>query len=318
MSFSGMVKEELSGQISSADHCMLSELAGIFCLSGRVKQESEGCWYLTVPMENEPLRRKCFTLLEKTFNIGEDAFPPEESSHLKSGEYRALITGRDRIERVLRRTKLHILPESGTLMIDSKVKEKRHCCLKAFIRGAFLAAGSISDPEKGYHFEIVCQDRERADYLKEAMKAFGVSPRIVTRKKTEVVYVKEGSAISDLLVVMEAAGSMMNFENIRILKEMRNSVNRKVNCEAANIRKTVSAAVKQVEDIRLIEKRIGFESLGKGLSEMARLRIQYPDATLVELGMMSDPQVGKSGVNHRLRKLCAIAEDLRRNEEELL
>ena len=134
----------------------------------------------------------------------------------------------------------------------------------------------------------------------------------------DVRYVKEGAQIVDILAVMEANVALMDLENIRILKEMRNSVNRKVNCETANINKTVNAAVKQVEDIRLIERKAGFESLSEGLEEIARLRLQYPEATLKELGMMLNPQVGKSGVNHRLRKLSMIAEELRGDEEELL
>ena len=122
----------------------------------------------------------------------------------------------------------------------------------------------------------------------------------------------------DILAVMEANMALMNLENIRILKEMRNTVNRKVNCEMANINKTVSAAVKQIEDIKLIEEKKGFQSLNDGLAEIAELRLQYPEATLKELGMMLNPQVGKSGVNHRLRKLSAIADELRVNKEELL
>ena len=128
------------------------------------------------------------------------------------------------------------------------------------------------------------------------------------RKKSYVVYVKEGAQIVDMLAVMEANVALMNLENIRIVKEMRNTVNRKVNCETANINKTVNAAVKQTEDINLNE----------GLAEIAELRLQYPEATLKELGMMLNPQVGKSGVNHRLRKLSQIADGLRVNEEELL
>ena len=120
----------------------------------------------------------------------------------------------------------------------------------------------------------------------------------------------------DMLAIMEANVALMNLENIRILKEMRNSVNRKVNCETANINKTVSAAVKQIEDIRLIKEKTGLHNLNEGLAEIAELRLQYPEATLKELGMMLSPQVGKSGVNHRLRKLSEIADELRTNEEE--
>ena len=122
----------------------------------------------------------------------------------------------------------------------------------------------------------------------------------------------------DMLAIMEANVALMDLENIRILKEMRNSVNRKVNCETANINKTVNAAVKQIEDIKLIEEIMGFERLNEGLAQTARLRLQYPEATLRELGLMLSPQVGKSGVNHRLRKLSVLADELRENKEELL
>jgi len=193
-----------------------------------------------------------------------------------------------------------------------------YCCKRAFIRGAFLASGSISDPEKGYHFEIVCSDEQKAEQLRELIRSFEIDAKIVMRKKSYVVYVKEGAQIVDMLAVMEANVALMNLENIRIVKEMRNTVNRKVNCETANINKTVNAAVKQTEDIRLIQEKMGFHNLNEGLAEIAELRLQYPEATLKELGMMLNPQVGKSGVNHRLRKLSQIADGLRVNEEELL
>ena len=206
----------------------------------------------------------------------------------------------------------------GMLRVGNSIVYQRDCCKRAFIRGAFLSSGSISDPRKGYHFEIVCTDEEKAGQLQEIIRSFHIDAKIVSRKKSYVVYVKEGAQIVDMLAIMEANVALMDLENIRILKEMRNSVNRKVNCETANINKTVSAAVKQIEDIRLIEEKVGFQSLNEGLEEVARLRLQYPEATLKELGMMLTPQVGKSGVNHRLRKLSTLAEKLRENKEELL
>ena len=220
---------------------------------------------------------------------------------------------------ILEAVKLVVKESSdGTLKLGNTMILQRNCCKRAFIRGAFLTSGSISDPQKGYHFEIVCPDEEKAQQLQEIIRSFHIDAKIVLRKKSYVVYVKEGAQIVDILAVMEANVALMDLENIRILKEMRNSVNRKVNCETANINKTVNAAVKQVEDIRLIERKAGFESLSEGLGEIARLRLQYPEATLKELGMMLNPQVGKSGVNHRLRKLSMIAEELRGDEEELL
>lgn len=185
------------------------------------------------------------------------------------------------------------------------------CCKRAFIRGAFLSAGSISDPEKFYHFEITCASMRKAKQLQGLMASFDIEARIVLRKRYFVVYVKEGSQIAELLQIMEAPVALMELENIRIVKEMRNSVNRQVNCEAANINKTVSAAVKQMEDIRYIQDTIGLESLPENLQEMARVRLERPEATLKELGEALEPPVGKSGVNHRLRKLSLMAEDLR-------
>ena len=185
------------------------------------------------------------------------------------------------------------------------------CCRRAFIRGAFLAAGSMSDPKKSYHFEIVCAVEEMAEKIRDVICSFGMDAKIVSRKKSFVVYLKEGSQIVDILNIMEAHVSLMELENVRILKEMRNSVNRKVNCETANINKTVSAAVKQVEDITYLRDHIGFDNLPENLVETALARLSNPDATLKELGESLSPPVGKSGINHRLRKLSEMAERVR-------
>ena len=194
--------------------------------------------------------------------------------------------------------------------IQSLYLEKM-CCKRAFIRGAFLASGSMSDPNKAYHFEIVCRTPEQAQRLQELMAEFETEPKIVERKNHYVVYLKDGSQIVDMLNVMEAYVSLMNLENVRIIKEMRNSVNRQVNCETANINKTVNAAVKQIADIEFIRDTIGFDNLPAPLREMAQVRLEHREAPLKDLGTYMNPPVGKSGINHRLRKLAAIAEDLR-------
>lgn len=192
------------------------------------------------------------------------------------------------------------------------------CCRRSFIRGAFLAAGSMSDPNKSYHFEIVCASEKMARQIQELICGFSMDAKIVRRKKSYVVYLKEGSQIVDILNIMEAHISLMELENVRILKEMRNTVNRKVNCETANINKTVSAAVKQVEDITYLRDTIGFEKMSEGLEEVALARLSHPDATLKELGELLSPPVGKSGVNHRLRKLSEMAEKVRQKQGGLL
>ena len=314
MSFSGMVKEELSRQIGKARHCRIAELAALIGFCGRLEHFPQG-EKLKLQSENETVARKCFTLLQKTFNI-EKEISVRENSHLKRVKVYVLeISDPEEIREILQATKL--IADSkfcDTLILQDMLVVQQSCCKRAYIRGAFLASGSISDPEKGYHFEIVYPDERKAQQLQTIIRSFSVDAKIVQRKKSYVVYVKEGAQIVDMLAVMEANVALMDLENIRILKEMRNSVNRKVNCETANINKTVNAAVKQMEDIKLIQQVMGFEQLSDGLAQIAELRMQYPEATLKELGMMLSPQVGKSGVNHRLRKLSALADELREKQ----
>lgn len=169
----------------------------------------------------------------------------------------------------------------------------------------------MSDPQKGYHLEFVCNYEAQAKQLQKIIGQFDIEAKIVLRKKYFVVYLKEGAGIVELLNVMEAHVSLMNLENLRILKEMRNSINRRVNCEAANINKTVQASTRQVEDILYLKEHYGFLKLPDNLREMAEVRLEYPDAPLKELGEYLNPPVGKSGVNHRLRKLSELAERLR-------
>ena len=208
---------------------------------------------------------------------------------------------------------VHDIPSSEPELVDGMLVQ-RSCCKRAYIRGAFLVSGSMSDPQKSYHFEIVCSSEKQAEQLCILMREFVPDAKVVRRKKYYIVYIKEGAQIVDILNVMEAYTSLMDLENVRIVKEMRNTVNRKVNCETANINKTVGAAVRQIEDIRLIERKLGLSSLADNLREIAEARLEHPDTPLKELGEYLSPPVGKSGVNHRLRKLSEIAEQLREEE----
>ena len=253
--------------------------------------------------------------MRKTFNIR------AEVSVRKSREVRfcSVIVSKDPEAR-------RLLGETCLLDEDGNVSEcmspmhhrllRQNCCRRAFIRGAFLAVGSVSDPKKSYHFEIVCTAPEKARQLQELLASYDVDAKVVLRKRHYVVYIKEGSQIVELLGLMGAHISLMQLENVRIVKEMRNSVNRKVNCETANLNKTVSAAVRQAEDIRYIQEKIGLDKLPMDLEETARLRLEHTEASVKELGDMVSPKVGKSGVNHRLRKLSQIADDLREGKEE--
>lgn len=178
------------------------------------------------------------------------------------------------------------------------------------IRDAFLERGSVNAPDKAYHLEIVEKTREDAERLQGVMREFDIDAKVVKRKESFVVYIKEGEQIVTMLGIIGASQALMKFENERIVKEMRSNVNRRVNCETANINKTVSAAVKQTQAISKVEQTIGISALPENLREIARVRLENPDMPLKDLGEKLKPPVGKSGVNHRLRKIVEIAERL--------
>jgi DNA-binding protein WhiA len=190
------------------------------------------------------------------------------------------------------------------------------CCRRSYLRGAFLAAGSISAPEKYYHLEIVCPDSDVAETIRNTMRNLGLYAKIAVRKGSNVVYLKEGEQIVQVLGEMGAGYALMNLENVRILRDMRGRINRQVNCETANLGKAVATGVRQKEDILYIRDHAGLGSLPKQLREMAEVRLAYPDVPLKDLGEYLDPKIGKSGVNHRLKKLSSIASELRKQKAE--
>ena len=315
MSFSGSVKDELSRHLSHARHCQIAELAAILGFCGEVIKLRNGHFLLKISTENVTVARKVFTLVQKTFNIVA-CVSIRRNMNRQNISYLIVITDSSDVLRILKATKR--VGEDGCIASADRLVNPlvigRICCRRAFLRGAFLCGGSMSDPGKAYHFEIVCSKLSAANQACDLICSFGMDAKVVPRKKTYVVYLKEGSQIVDILNIMEAHIALMELENIRILKEVRNSVNRKVNCETANISKTVSAAVKQVKDIEYLRDSIGLERLPEGLEEIALARLSYPEATLKELGEMVTPAVGKSGVNHRLRKISEITEKVRRKQ----
>lgn len=312
MSFSANVKSELSRHFGNARHCNIAEIAGLLNMCGHISiNHNKIC--VKMQTENVTVARKYFTLLKKTFNIYSEILI-RKNSHLKKNRvYMLFVKNDEDVEKLLSAT--------GILQsVDGKRELKNRifplvvnstCCKRAYVRGAFIASGSLCDPEKTYHLEFVNSDLNYSEQLRDLINSFGMDAKIVKRKEHYIVYLKEGEQIVDLLNIMEAHVALMNLENVRILKDMRNNVNRIVNCETANLNKTVTASVKQIEDIHLIEARMGLSQLPKPLEEMAIVRLDFPDASLKELGQMMEPSVGKSGVNHRLRKISDIAETLR-------
>ena len=319
MSFSGKVREELAGNISSARHCRIAELTAFIGMCGTIAVNSFDQYSIKIHSENFLVARKVFTLIEKTFNIKVDV-SIRRNIKRQNATYSVVVRQHEDAVRILQAVKM--IGGNADYISDirpfSPLVLQQTCCRRAFLRGAFQASGSMSDPSKSYHFEIVCDSQAAAGQIQEIMDGFGLDAKIVQRKKAYVVYLKEGSRIVDVLNVMEAHVALMELENVRILKEMRNTVNRKVNCETANINKTVSAAVKQVEDITYLRDTVGFEHLPDNLAEAALARLEHPDATLKELGETLDPPVGKSGINHRLRRLSEMAEKVKQERGGLL
>ena len=313
MSFSSKVKKELEEHISNAAHCRIAELAALISMCGSVMIDEENHYAIRVRTETEPTARKVKTLLWKTFHI-ETEITTRDNAYSRIGKtYTLTVRDNQEAVKILQATKL--INDAGEIeenfSITNNIVIKKDCCKRAFIRGAFMAAGSISDPNKSYHFEIKCNSNKKSEQLINLLKNYNIEGKMVARKGSYVVYIKEGEGIVDVLNVMEAHVSLMEMENVRILKGMSNYYNRQVNCETANIKKTVATSVRQIEDINYIIKDRGISYLPEKLQEIALVRIDNPDASLQELGEMLDPPLGKSGVNHRLRKICQIAEDLR-------
>ena len=317
MSFSSGIKEELSRHIGNARHCRIAEIAAIINISGQIEYNEELNKYgIKVHTENPTVARKYFTLLKKTFNIKVEVVMRRSNHLMKKRVYNIYVLKKDDVIKVL--LACHLLKNGKIYHQINPLLVSTTCCKRSYIRGAFLASGSMSEPEKTYHLEIVDVYDVHSQELMKLVNYFDIEAKIILRKKYHVIYIKEGKQIVEFLNVIEAHVALMELENLRILKEMRNNVNRIVNCETANIKKTVSAAVRQVSDITFIEEAVGLETLSEPLEELARLRLENSGASLKELGQMLSPSVGKSGVNHRLRKISGFAEELRDKREDLL
>ena len=303
MSFSSEVKQELLKQYSKARHCQLAELAAIVAMEGHIDENGS----LYIYTDNSAVVEKYTMLIKKLFQL-------DVTRALTKEVTEKILTALKLTENLAIASLLESEYSLQGVAVNGLLLQNI-CCKRAFLRGVFLASGSISDPRKSYHFEIVCHTKAQAEQIKEILEFFEGEPKIVRRNQRYVLYLKEGSQIVDSLNVMEAYVSLMNLENIRIEKEMRNSINRQVNCETANINKTVTAAVRQIQDIELIRDTGGLERLPENLYEMAVCRLENPDTPLKDLGQLLDPPVGKSGVNHRLRKLSQLADQLRLGEQ---
>lgn len=310
MSFSMEVKEELFGVNVSARHCKIAELSALLVQCGKIDVDKSGHLHIKLQTESGYVARKCNILFKRLCQIPITVSVRSAKGKQSYAQYFLEIHGDENVKKVAELLKLKVSGKEGALRTDGMVL-LHTCCKRAFLRGTFLASGSISNPQKSYHFEISETIEERANQLVDLIRSFDVDAKSILRKSYHVVYVKEGEQVAELLNIMEAHRALMEFENVRIVKDVRNSVNRQVNCETANLNKTVNAARKQYEDIVLIRDTVGLHTLSEALEEIAGLRLEYPEASLIELGEMLSPKLGKSGVNHRLKKISEYADSLR-------
>ena len=310
MSFSSTIKDELIRLPDEKACCRKAEIAGIL-RTGLMLRKYHDVSSIIFITEHAPLSRYIFSSIKSYIETGPNIFGEKTTRFKKHVVYRLnfnKILCIEGFKQFFHSIGINANLDEGKIIYnDYEITDR--CCMRAYIRGGFLAVGSITSPEKAYHLELSFADKKIALEYMSFMKLFDLKPKHLTRKGYEIVYMKEGQDIVDFLNVIGAHQALMNMENIRILKDVRNQVNRIVNCETANLGKTVNASLKQVEHIKSIENTIGIENLPRGLKEIARLRLEFPEASFSELGNMLTPPLGKSGVNHRLRKLEKIADN---------
>lgn len=319
MSFSMKTKNELARIIPEESCCQLAQLAAMIRMSGTIQLAGFQKVNIKIATENAAVARTIFKLLKKSFGIHTELMVKKNKLLKKNNHYMMTINSDAGANDILQTVKILQLTDAQFTIehgVPWELVESR-CCKRAYLRGAFLGAGSVSDPEKAYHLEFVTASEEHSEDLKNLINEFELGAKIIQRKQSYVVYLKEGDQIVDLLNIMGAYSALLNLENIRIYKQVRNNVNRIVNCETANLSKIVNASLRQIENIEYIQKTEGFRILPEGLREIAELRLHYQDASLKELGNMLTPPVGKSGVNHRLRKIDKIAEKLKHKKGDM-
>ncbi|SEN15128.1 hypothetical protein SAMN04487786_3275 [Paenisporosarcina quisquiliarum] len=311
MSFASETKKEMTLE-ESEPCCARAELSALIRMNGSLSFSNK-MLSLDVQTENAAIARRLYTLIKSLYPYQVELLVRKKMRLKKNNIYICRI--REGAKNLLE--DLQILMDGFQFEYSiSKELVQKSCCKRAYLRGAFLAGGSVNNPEtSSYHLEIYSSYKTHSDALVDLMNEYELNAKTIERKKGFVAYLKEAEKISDFLSIVGAHRALLKFEDVRIIRDMRNSVNRLVNCETANLNKTISAAIRQVDNIRFIENSIGLDQLPEKLREIARLRVEYQDVTLKELGeMVSTGNVSKSGVNHRLRKIDEIADALRNGE----
>jgi len=289
---------------------MLAEIAGFIRMCGSVKLAGGGKVSVIIATESPAIARRYKKLIKAYFNINSDLEIGQGEGPRKNRAYILKISHEERSEQLLRETGILMVREGLNCISDGIYSEliKTKCCRKAYLRGAFLGSGTISDPMKGYHIEFVCATPVLAANLKKLINGFvDLTAKTAPRKKNYIVYVKESGQITDILNIMGAHSHLLVFEDVKIKKELRNKANRIYNCDSANVDRTINAAARQIDCIKKVESERGLKSLPGKLYDIALLRLEHPEASLAELAELAIPPMKKSGINNRLKKIEEIA-----------
>lgn len=317
MSFSGETKEELIRQPMDKPCCMLSELSALTQTTGSLGFQGAGRFSVTYKVESAALARRIYTMLRRAL----DASPQLHFvQHTRlGGRTVSVLTldGGDAARLLIAMNMMREEPD-GTLSLIRTVPKldiTRQCCRRAFLRGAFLGAGSITNPEKGYHMEIVAEDESLSRLIERFMEKSGVAGKHTTRRGKSVVYLKSAQGVADMLALMGAPSKLMELENIRITSQVRGNINRASNCDDHNDELIAASSDGQMRDITLIAIHRGLASLPEGLRAVAQARLDNSELSMQALGQLLDPPLSKSGINHRMQKLSAIAREIERAHE---
>ncbi|MGV8905493.1 MAG: DNA-binding protein WhiA [Acetobacterium sp.] len=333
MTFSALLKKDISKLPLGTKVCQRAELSGMVGAIALIAVDEAGNMTLGVKTENTAVAKRCYQLLKGLYQI-KPKLKIEKTKKFK--EHRAYLVAVEdpvQVKRILQDIDILSYNATGQAFFTNQVPDsvkKQIPRIKAYIRGAFLGCGSVSNPEKTYHLELVGKKTpipkknlsnggaaklpEPSTYLqsvKALLNEFDIKSNLIHRKSHWVLYLKEGESVVNFLNVIGAHRGLLEMENIRIVKEMRNDINRQVNCETANLNKTIVASYDQVAAILYLKETLGLKNLPKNLYDIAEVRLNYPDASIKELGQRLDPAVGKSGVYHRLKKLSQLAEELK-------
>ncbi|AIM24698.1 DNA-binding protein WhiA [Melissococcus plutonius] len=309
MSFASEVKKELTGLEVHREHAK-AELAALIRMNGSLGLVNQQ-FILNVQTENAAIARRIYALLKDHYHVRSELLVRKKMKLKKNNVY--IVRLKQDTKKIL--ADLDIMEGLVFQSHVSKQITENPQKIRSYLRGAFMASGSINNPETSrYHLEIYSTYEEHNEDIYKMLNYYRLNAGILERRNGYISYLKGAEKIADFLTLIGATNSMLKFEDVRIIRDMRNSVNRLVNCETANLNKTINAASKQINNIHYIEQTVGLNALPDKLQEIAELRLNYPEVSLKELGeMMTTASISKSGINHRLRKINEFAEELKKN-----